>query len=168
MELENIPFAGNNPEYKQLLEQISATMLKYFTSSDETKYRKKLCDLEIRRRAMEISFLDTARLIARLSSTDVSARLAEAIRLFEAGDNKGANAVLNLDVISRDADANAARVDAAGEEKTEFVKALESNIAEYKMKIKTLQNAMEEGWVAEVRTVYEQGCRRSTRPYFDR
>lgn len=57
---------------------------------------------------MERSLLETAQLITRLSTTVSSARLAEAIRLFEQGDNKGADAVLNLVEIDRDAAANAA------------------------------------------------------------
>lgn len=58
--------------------------------------------------------------------------------LFEAGENKGANAILHLDEISHDAEANAARIDAAREIEAESVKALESNIEEYQLKIKTL------------------------------
>ena len=156
VELKNVPFAGNNPEYLQLLKQIESTQARVLKYPDDREFRQELHDLQERRKAMESSLLDTAKLITRLSSTVTSARLAEAMRLFEAGDNKGANAVLNLDEISHDADAHAARIDAAREIEAESVKALESNIEEYQMKIKTLQNAMEKGWVNEVIAVYDK------------
>ena len=156
VELKNIPFAGNNPEYLQLLKQIEATQARVLKYPGDLDFRQELHDLQERRKAMESSLLDTAKLITRLSSTTTSARLAEAIRLFEAGDNKGANAILNLDEITRDAEANAARLDAVREIESETLKALESNIEEYRLKIKTLQNEMERGWVAEVITVYDK------------
>ena len=156
VKLKNVPFAGNNPEYLQLLKQIESTQARVLKYPDDREVRQELHDLQERRKAMESSLLDTAKLITRLSSTVTSARLAEAMRLFEAGDNKGANAVLNLDEISHDADAHAARIDAAREIEAESVKALESNIEEYRLKIKTLQNAMEKGWVNEVIAVYDK------------
>ena len=156
VELKNVPFAGNNPEYLQLLKQIESTQARVLKYPDDREFREELHDLQERRKAMESSLLDTAKLITRLSSTVTSARLAEAMRLFEAGDNKEANAVLNLDEISHDADAHAARIDAAREIEAESVKALESNIEEYRLKIKTLQNAMEKGWVNEVIAVYDK------------
>ena len=157
VDLKNVPFAGNNPEYMQLLKQIESTQARVLKYPDDREFRQELHDLQERRKAMESSLLDTAKLITRLSSTTTSAaRLAEAMRLFEAGDNKGANAILNLDEISHDAEANAARIDAAREIEAESVKALESNIEEYRLKIKTLQNAMETGWVNEVIAVYDK------------
>ena len=156
VELKNIPFAGNNPEYLQLLKQIEATQARVLKYPDDLDFRQELHDLQERRKTMESSLLDTAKLITRLSSTTTSARLAEAMRLFEAGDNKGANAILNLDEITRDAEANAARIDDAREIEAESVKALESNIEEYRLKIKTLQNTMEKGWVAEVIAAYDR------------
>ena len=156
VELKNIPFAGNNPDYLQLLKQIESTQARVLKYPDDREFRQELYDLQERCKAMESSLLDTAKLITRLSSTVTSARLAEAMRLFEAGDNKGANAILNFDEISHDAEANAARIDAAREIEAESVKALESNIEEYRLKIKTLQNAMEKGWVNEVIAVYDK------------
>ena len=156
VELKNIPFAGKNPEYLQLVKQIESTQARVLKYPDDADFRQELHDLQERRKAMESSLLDTAKLITRLSSNTSSSRFLEAIRLFEAGDNKGANAILNLDEISNEAKANAARVDAAREIEAESIKALESNIDEYRLKIKTLQNAMEMGWVTEVIDVYDK------------
>ncbi len=156
VELRNIPFAGNNPEYLHLLKQIESTSNRVLKYPDDADFRQELYDLEERRKAMEGSLLNTAKLITKLSSTVSSSRFAEAMRLFENGDNKGANAILNLDEINRDAEANAARIDAARELEAESIAALESNIDEYRLKINTLRNEMETGWVGKVIEVYEK------------
>ena len=150
VELKQVPFAGNNAEYLQLLrdiERAQAWVLKY---PDEGDFRQELHDLTERRETMERNLLETAQLITRLSTTVSSARLAEAIRLFEQGDNKGADAVLNLVEIDRDVAANTARIRAARELEAEALRGLETNIEEYRLKIKTLQNAMAEEWLTEV------------------
>ena len=154
VELKNIPFAGNNPEYLQLLKQIDITQTRVLKYPNEIEFRQELHDLQERRKLMENSLLDTAKLITQLSSSVSSARFSEAMRLFESGDNKGANAILNFDEITHDARSNAARIDAAREIELESIKALESNIEELQLKIKTLQNAMEKGWFNEVIAVY--------------
>lgn len=156
VELKNIPFAGNNPEYLQLLEDIEDMHQMVLDYPEKDNFRKKLHDLQERRKAIENSLLDTAKLITKLSSTVSSVRFSEAMRLFETGDNKGANAVLNLNEIIHDAKANAARIDAAREIETESIKALESNIEELQLKIQTIQNGMEDGWLHEVIKVYEE------------
>ena len=154
VELGNIPFVESNPEYHHLLRDIRAKqqmVLKYPQIPD---LRQELNMLQDRREAMEQSLLDTAKLITRLSTETTSVRLSEAMRLFEMGDNKGADAVLNLDEIKQDALSNANRLDALKEMEADALKALESNIMEYRMKIKTLQNSMEEGWVQKAVAVY--------------
>ena len=156
VELKQVPFAGNNAEYLQLLrdiERAQAWVLKY---PDEGDFRQELHDLTERRETMERNLLETAQLITRLSTTVSSARLAEAIRLFEQGDNKGADAVLNLVEIDRDVAANTARIRAARELEAEALRGLETNIEEYRLKIKTLQNAMAEEWLTEVVAVYDK------------
>ena len=156
VELKNIPFAGNNPEYLHLLKQIESTSNRVLKYPDDADFRQELYDLEERRKAMEGSLLNTAKLITKLSSTVSSSRFAEAMRLFENGDNKGANAILNLDEINRDAEANAARIDTARELEADSIAALEANIDEYQLKINTLRNEMETGWVGKVIEVYEK------------
>ena len=156
VELRQVPFAGNNAEYLQLLRDIERAQARVLKYPDESDFRQELHDLIERRETMERNLLGTARLITRLSTTASSARLAEAIRLFEQGDNKGAAAVLNLVEIDRDAAANAARIRAARELEAEALRGLETNIEEYRLKIKTLQNTMAEGWLSEVIAVYDK------------
>ena len=156
VELKQVPFAGNNAEYLQLLRDIERAQARVLKYPDEGDFRQELHDLTERRETMERSLLETAQLITRLSTTVSSARLAEAIRLFEQGDNKGADAVLNLVEIDRDAAANAARIRAARELEAEALRGLETNIEEYRLKIKTLQNAMAEEWLTEVVAVYDK------------
>ena len=156
VELKQVPFAGNNAEYLQLLRDIERAQARVLKYPDEGDFRQELHDLTERRETMERNLLETAQLITRLSTTVSSARLAEAIRLFEQGDNKGADAVLNLVEIDRDAAANAARIRAARELEAEALRGLETNIEEYRLKIKTLQNAMAEEWLTEVVAVYDK------------
>ena len=137
VELKNVPFAGNNPEYLQLLKQIESTQARVLKYPDDRESRQELHDLQERCKAMESSLLDTAKLITRLSSTVTSARLAEAMRLFEAGDNKGARDVLNHKEIYHDTKENAARVDAVREIEEEPIKALEANVKEYRLSIRS-------------------------------
>ena len=157
-DLHNIPFCGNNPEYLQLLKDIEKAEARVLKYPDEIEFRQDLHDLKEKCGKMEQSLLDTAKLITKLSYTASSARLTEAIRLFEQGDNKGANAVLNLADIERDAEANIARIDAARELEAEARKALETNIEEYQLKIKTISSDMAEGWVSEVIAVYAKAA----------
>jgi tetratricopeptide (TPR) repeat protein len=95
---------------------------------------------------MESSLWDTALMITRLSSTKCSERLKRAMDMFSAGDNKGAQAVLNEEEIERDVEHNLHLIQ-LGEEGR---KGLKINIEEYRLKIKTLENEMTEGWLSEV------------------
>ena len=113
-DLHKIPFCGNNPEYQQLLELIEATEALVLLNPDDLKRRQKLHDLKERSEQMEQGLLDMAKRITKLSYSS-SARLTEAIRLFEQGDHKGADAVLRLEDIDHDAEANRKGIDAANE-----------------------------------------------------
>lgn len=133
VELKNVPFARNNSEYMQLQKQIESTQARISKYPDDTDFRQELHALQERRKAMECSLLDTAKLITQLSSTTPSARLIEAMHRFEIGDNKGARVILNLDEVSRNAEETATRLNAAAEILAEDQKALESNIEESRL-----------------------------------
>ena len=72
--------------------------------------------------------------------------------LFTAGDNKGAQAVLNEEEIERDVEHNLHLIKLGEEGK----KGLKINIDEYKLKIKTLENEMAEGWLYESCKLHER------------
>lgn len=63
VELKNVPFAGNNPNYLQLLKQIETTQTRVLKYPDDREFRQELHDLQERRKAMESSLLNTAKLI---------------------------------------------------------------------------------------------------------
>ncbi len=156
VELKNVPFAGNNPEYLQLQKQIESTQARISKYPDDNEFRQELHALQERRKTIECSLLDTAKLITRLSSTTPSARLIEAMHRFEIGDNKGARVILNLDEVSRNAEETATRLNAAAEILAETVKALESNIEEFRLQIKTLQSNKPKGWIDDVIALYDK------------
>ena len=150
VDLKNVPFAGNNEEYNLLLKSIKKTQkLLAITDEDDPDYSDYAADLQDMKEKlskMESSLWDTALMITRLSSTKCSERLKRAMDMFSAGDNKGAQAVLNEEEIERDVEHNLHLIQ-LGEEGR---KGLKINIEEYRLKIKTLENEMTEGWLFEV------------------
>ena len=156
VELGRVPFASRNPEREQLLADVERARRRVAKYPDDEELVTEARELEERLQQMEGSLLDTARLITRLSMKASSARLEEAKRLFEAGDNRGANAVLRLEDIDREAEGNARRVREAREMEREALAALAVNVEEYRMKVRTLANGMEKGWEREALQVYEQ------------
>jgi len=140
VDLKNVPFAGNNEEYNLLLKSIKKTkkLLAITDEEDEeyTDYAAELQELNEKLSKMENSLWDTALMITRLSTTNCSERLKRAMDLFSAGDNKGAQAVLNEEEIEHDVEHNLRLIQLGEEGK----KGLKINIEEYRLKIKTLDN----------------------------
>ena len=149
VDLKNVPFAGNNEEYNLLLKSIKKTQkLLAITDEDDPDYADYAADLQDMKEKlskMESSLWDTALMITRLSTTKCSERLKRAMDLFTAGDNKDAQAVLNEEEIERDVEHNLHLIKLGEEGK----KGLIINIDEYKLKIKTIENEMAEGWLYE-------------------
>lgn len=146
IELKNIPFAGNNEQYNLLLKNIKKTKkLMAVTEVDDpeySEYAKELKELQDKLAEMESSLWDTALLVTKLSNEKCNERLRRAMQLFHEGDNKGANALQDKEDIRKDALHNQQLI-AMGEEGK---KGLKTNIEEYELKIKTLENERSEGW----------------------
>lgn len=140
VDLKNVPFAGNNEEYNLLLKSIKKTKkLLAITDEDDEEYADyaaELQELNEKLSKMENSLWDTALMITRLSTTKCSERLKRAMDLFTAGDNRGAQAVLNEEEIERDVEHNLHLIQLGEEGK----KGLKINIEEYRLKIKVLIN----------------------------
>ena len=156
VDLKNVPFAGNNEEYNILLKSIKKTkkLLAVTEPDDEeyAEYAQELIELQERQKNMENSLWDTALMITRLSTTQCSERLERAMKLFTAGDNKGALAVLNEEEIEHDVQHNLNLIRLGEEGK----KGLKINIDEYCLRIKTLKNEMEDGWLLESCKLHER------------
>lgn len=154
--LKNVPFAGNNEEYNEIKDEIAELQEDLENlSPDSPRYAKKsekLQKLQEKLSKMENSLWDTALMITRLSTTKCSERLKRAMDLFNAGDNKGAQAVLNEEEIERDVEHNLHLIQLGEEGK----KGLKINIEEYQLKIKTLENEMAEGWLHEQCKLHER------------
>lgn len=154
--LKNVPFAGNNEEYNEIKDEIAELQEDLEDlSPDSSRYAKKsekLQKLQEKLSKMENSLWDTALMITRLSTTKCSERLKRAMDLFTAGDNKGAQAVLNEEEIERDVEHNLHLIQLGEEGK----KGLKINIEEYQLKIKTLENEMAEGWLHEQCKLHER------------
>lgn len=155
VDLQNVPFAGNNEEYNATKKSISDKRnLLQFVPSDNPLYAQTLEDLdELQEKLdkMESSLWDTALMITKLSTTKCSERLQRAMDLFSKGDNKGAQAILNEEEISKDVQHNLNLIKLGEEGK----KGLKLNINEYLLKIQTYENEMEDGWVEKSISLYE-------------
>lgn len=140
VKLENLPFAGNNEEYKMLLKNIKNTRkiisVTNLEDADYIVYAKDLNDLLVRQKQIEDSLWETAMYVTKLSTQQCSERLEHAIALFSRGDNKGASALLDEDTIDNEVRHNLNAIH-LGEKAR---KALGINIEEYIIKIKTLLN----------------------------
>ncbi|MCH5326468.1 MAG: tetratricopeptide repeat protein, partial [Duncaniella sp.] len=150
IDMMKVPFMGNNETYTDLCKRIEKQRrrLKRMEPEDEdyADEAQELQDLEEKKEKMEASLWDTALDITRLSNQKCSERLQRAIDLFNQGDNKGANAILNEEEIIRDAENNLNLIK-LGEEGR---KGLITNIEELKLKVKTLENEMSEGWLQQI------------------
>ena len=156
VDLKNVPFAGNNEEYNLLLKSIKKTQkLLSITDEDDPDYADYAADLQDMKEKlskMESSLWDTALMITRLSSTKCSERLKRAMDMFSAGDNKGAQAVLNEEEIERDVEHNLHLIQLGEEGK----KGLKTNIEEYLLKIRTLENELCDEWYIKVYNIYKR------------
>ncbi|MCH5229229.1 MAG: tetratricopeptide repeat protein [Muribaculaceae bacterium] len=150
VDLMNVPFIGNNEEYTTLLKDIKKTKkLLAITEPEEEDYAElaeDLQNLEERKRKMETGLWDTALEITRLSNLKCSERLQRAIDLFNKGDNKGADAILNEEEIYKDAEQNINLIK-LGEEGR---KGLITNIEELNLKIKTLETEGRPDYVSKI------------------
>lgn len=155
VDLQNVPFAGNNEEYQLLQKNLKKTRkLLAVTEMDDpeyVEYASEIEEMEDKLTKMESSLWDTALMITRLSTTKCSERLQRAMELFSKGDNKGAQAILNEEEIAKDVQHNLNLIKLGEEGK----KGLKTNIDEYLLKIQTYENDLEKGWVENSISLYE-------------
>ena len=156
VDLKNVPFAGNNEEYNLLLKSIKKTQkLLAITDEDDPDYADYAADLQDMKEKlskMESSLWETALMITRLSTTKCSERLKRAMDLFTAGDNRGAQAVLNEEEIDKDIEHNLNLIKLGEEGK----KGLITNIEEIRLKIKTLDNDWEVDNCEQIISLYQK------------
>ncbi len=154
--LNNIPFAGNNSTYLDLLKDIEKAEAKVQKYPDDIDFRQELHDKKEKLQQMEHSLLQTAKRITELSTKIASERLSEAMQLFEQGNLEGANAVLNIKEIISELEASIIKFDAAKEVVESTRKSIEVNIDELLLKIDILTSELKEGWFEETISIYDK------------
>ncbi|MGM9770887.1 MAG: tetratricopeptide repeat protein [Candidatus Cryptobacteroides sp.] len=154
--IENIPFVGNNEEYNNLkkeIKDIQDDMAAMYPDSPRYSEKAKiLLESQEKLQKMESSLWDTALMITRLSAEKCSDRLRRAMDLFSAGDNKGAQAVLNEEEIEKNINHNLNLIKLGEEGRQGLI----TNIKELRLKIKTVENEMPEGWDKTVKGLYDR------------
>ena len=145
--LQNVPFVGNNEQYNQLQESIKYMMkLLSLLKPEDKDYAELQGEIRAAKeklQKMEANLWGTALDIAKSANKRSSERLDRARQLFMEGDNKGAQAILNEEEIDRDVEHNKQFFEKGKE-------GLENNIEEYGLRIRTLENEMAKGWLEEI------------------
>ena len=167
-DLNKIPFAGNNPEYQKLLQELTSvnseiSQFQAILSSMENEaldamlFQKRLRREQLMKEIEESgrSLMSTAEQIAGMYGQISSERLRKAVELFEGGDNRGANAILDFSAISEEMAQNATMLDQARAVEESARNALLNNVNECRLKIKTLSTLKESGWFNECCRIYE-------------
>jgi tetratricopeptide (TPR) repeat protein len=156
VDLQNVPFAGNNEEYNNLQKLIKKNKkLLAITEPDDPDYAEYASELQEQQEKlakMETSLWDTALMITQLCTSKCSERLQRAMDLFSNGDAKGAQAILNEEEIEKDIRHNLNLIKLGEEGK----KGLKTNIEEYKLKVSILSTEMPEGWLKEQCELYDR------------
>ena len=141
IKLKNVPFAGNNEDYNSLVNDIKELELDLADMNPSTRRYLQKAEIYQQKKErlanMESSLWDTAFLITKLYTSKCSERLERAIALFNAGDNKGAQAILNEKEIDNDIEHNLRLIKLGEEGKKGFTDC----IKQYCLRIKTLQNS---------------------------
>lgn len=153
IELGSLPYLSNNETYNDILKNIKKTK-KFLTrlepeDEDYAELASDLNNLEEKKQKIEKSIWATAVEIANLSNQKCSERIKKAIELFNSGDNKGADAILNTQEILNDAENNLKL-------KKLFEEGLKTNIMELRLKARVLENEINDGWGLEVKKIYEK------------
>ena len=154
--LQNVPFVGNNEEYNLLCENIEMLEDKLKTLKPEdirySECAERLMKQRKKRDTMENGLLKTALIISKLKTTRCSERLKQAIDLFEIGDSKGAEAILDTEAITDDVQTNLKMVEMGKEAHQN----LQTNLNEYLLKIILLTNETNDGWIEEVKLLFDK------------
>ena len=160
IDLKNVPFIGDNEEYKLLCETIDLYERTLKTLKPEdleySKCAAQLIERKDRRDAMENGLLETALTVSKLKTTRCSERLKQAIALFEKGDSRGAQAILDTEAITKDVQANKDLIEAGNELVDKGREGLKTNLNEYLLRIDLLTDEMKEGWKEEVELLFEK------------
>ena len=160
IDLKNVPFIGDNEEYKLLCETIDLYERTLKTLKPEdleySKCAAQLIERKDRRDAMENGLLETALTVSKLKTTRCSERLKQAIALFEKGDSRGAQAILDTEAITKDVQANKDLIEAGNELVDKGREGLKTNLDEYLLRIDLLTDEMKEGWKEEVELLFEK------------
>ncbi len=161
-DLTNLPFVQNNKSFQKLLQDIKEAQTAVLQEPDNTDLWQKIHDLQEERSKREEAMLRMAQFITKQSTETTSERFAEAMRLFEAGETKKVNEILDDDIIAQEVADRHRTIDTARDAR----KGLEMNIKEWQLKIENVQTEMQKGWFEQVVSLYDK-CVDAARGYIE-
>ena len=172
-DLSQVPFTANNQQYiewKESLAKVQGEIAAFesilATTPNETieqllgSKRTERYNLQEKLNDLEKSLLSTALTIVSLQGRASSDRLRRAIERFEAGDNMGANAILDPKEIEADTQRNLENYRMGKQLTEEAQKAVCSNIEEYRLRAKNLLTIFSnDNRFVEIEQCYDEAVR---------
>lgn len=149
--ISNISFAAHNESYGQLCQDIERQKARLAKYPDDIEEQQELHLLLDKRQTMEENMLDVARQINKDSLRQMSPRMQEARRLFEAGELGAVIKILNTDYIVSDIQSSKRRIDNLTLLKEQEENLIEKSIHEFLLKVKAEKTLLDEGWIKKIR-----------------
>ena len=154
--LSNIPFVKNNETYNSLCGSIEATKEFLINHGSDSPFslanEQRLIALKKKRDDLEKALWETALFVSRMKMTVCSARMKQAIELFERGDSRQITALLDTRDLISDLKFNLNLVQVGDEARRN----LQMILDELMLKIKVLTDEKNEGWIDEVKFLYDR------------
>lgn len=145
--IANVSFAAHNENYCQLCKEIEKQKKRLAKYPDDIEEQQELHSLLSKRQEMEDNMLDVARQFTKESSKQMSPRMVEAHRLFEAGELSAVVKILNTELIMSDIQSSKRKIDIIKEQEEHQIV---QSISEFLLRVKTEKLLQEDGWIPQV------------------
>lgn len=142
--IANVSFAAHNENYCQLCKEIEKQKKRLAKHPDDIEEQQELHSLLSNRQEMEDNMLDVARQFTKESSKQMSPRMVEAHRLFEAGELSAVVKILNTELIISDIQSSKHKIDIIKEQEEHQIA---QSISEFLLRVKTEKLLQEDGWI---------------------
>ena len=152
VDIAKISFAANNENYCQLCRNIEKQNERLAKHPDDIEEQQELHLLLSKRQEIEENMLGVARQLTKESSKQMSPRMAEARRLFEAGELSAVIKILNTEFIISDIESSKRRIDII---KKQEESQIDRSISEFLFRVKTEKIQQDDGWIVKIKEEFQ-------------